>query len=142
MRRPFVIFALAALALALEPTGGLAAGGPEIVFSSDRAENLLGEIYSAKVDGAGFRDITREPAADTNAALSPDGTQLAFWSDRSGKTAIYLSRPDGSGVREVRGDLDTRGQTPGLLSWSPDSTLLMAAVPRPHGGGGVRNEVD
>jgi Tol biopolymer transport system component len=141
MRRPPFIFALAALALVLAPASALAVSGQEIVFSSDRAENLLGEIYSAKVDGAGFRDITREPAADTNAALSPDGTQLAFWSDRSGKTAIYLARPDGSGVREVRGDLDTRGQTPGPLSWSPDSTLLVAAVPRPHGGG-VRNELD
>ncbi|MDX6569779.1 MAG: hypothetical protein QOH15_2357 [Gaiellales bacterium] len=142
MRRPPVIFALAALALMLAPTGGLAAGGQEIVFSSDRAENLLGEIYSAKVSGAGFRDITRDPAADTNATLSPDGTQLAFWSDRTGTTAIYLSRPDGSDLRKVRGDLDTRGQTPGPLSWSPDSALLVAAVPRPHAGGGVRNELD
>ena len=142
MRRPPVIFALAALSLTLAPAGGVAAAGQEIVFSSDRAENLLGEIYSAKVSGAGFRDITRDPAADTNAALSPDGRQLAFWSDRSGTTAIYLSRPDGSGLRKVRGDLDTRGQTPGPLSWSPDSTLLVAAVPRPHAGGGVRNELD
>jgi Tol biopolymer transport system component len=142
MRRPPVIFAVAALSLMLAPAGGIAAGGQEIVFSSNRAENLLGEIYSAKVSGAGFRDITRDPAADTNAALSPDGTLLAFWSDRSGKTAVYLSRPDGSGLRKVRGDLDTRGQTPGPLSWSPDSTVLVAAVPRPHAGGGVRNELD
>ena len=41
----------------------------------------------------------------------------------------------------MHGDLDTRGQTPGPLSWSPDSTLLVAAVPRPRGGG-VRNELD
>jgi TolB protein len=142
MRRPPVIFALAALALVLAPAGGTAASGQEIVFSSDRAENLLGEIYSAKVSGAGFQDITRDPHADTNAALSPDGTQLAFWSDRSGTTAIYLSRPDGSNLRRVRGDLDTRGQTPGALSWSPDSALLIAAVPRPHAGGAVRNELD
>jgi Tol biopolymer transport system component len=141
MRRPPLILALAVLTLMLTPVSGLTATGQEIVFSSDRAENLLGEIYSARVNGAGFRDITREPAADTNAALSPDGTQLAFWSDRGGTTAIYLSRPDGSGLRKVRGDLDTRGQTPGSLSWSPDGALLVAAVPRPRGGG-VRNELD
>ena len=94
------------------------------------------------MNGAGFRDITRDPAADTNAALSPDGSQLAFWSDRSGETAVYLSRPDGTGLRRVRGNLDTRGQPPGPLSWSPDGTLLVVAVPRPHGGGGVRNELD
>jgi Tol biopolymer transport system component len=142
MRRPTVIFAVAALTLMLAPPAGLAASGQEIVFSSDRAENLLGEIYSAKVSGAGFRDITRDPSADTNAALSPDGSKLAFWSDRSGTSAIYLSRPDGSGLRKVRGDLDTRGQTPGPLSWSPDGTQLLAAVPRPHSGGSVRNELD
>ena len=83
MRRPSVIFALAALSLVAVPARA-AETGQEIVFSSDRAENLLGEIYAARVDGAGFRDITRNPAADTNAALSPDGTKLAFWSDRSG----------------------------------------------------------
>jgi Tol biopolymer transport system component len=142
MRRPSVIFALAALTLFAAPAGGLAAGGEEIVFTSDRAENLFGEIYAARVNGAGFRDITRNPAADTNPALSPDGSKLAFWSNRSGVSSVYLSRPDGTGLRRVRGDLDTGGQAPGPLSWSPDGTLLLAAVPRPHGGGGVRNEVD
>jgi Tol biopolymer transport system component len=142
MRRPPFIFALAALCVTCAPTRTLAASGQEIVFSSDRAENLLGEIYAARVNGAGFRDITRDRAADTNAALSPDGTQLAFWSDRSGESAVYLSRPDGTGLRKVRGNLDTRGQPPGPLSWSPDGSLLVVAVPRPHGGGGVRNELD
>ena len=142
MRRPPVIFALAALVLLGAPAIGLAAGGQEIVFTSDRAENLFGEIYAARVNGAGFRDITRNPAADTNAALSPDGTRLAFWSNRTGKSSVYLSHADGTGLRRVRGDLDTGGQTPGPLSWSPDGTLLLAAVPRSHGGGGVRNEVD
>jgi Tol biopolymer transport system component len=141
MRRPPVILALAALALFAAPAGALAANGQEIVFTSDRAENLFGEIYAARVNGAGFRDVTQNPAADTNAALSPDGTQLAFWSNRSGESAVYLSHPDGSGLRRVRGNLDTGGQAPGPLSWSPDGTLLLAAVPRPHGGG-VRNEVD
>ena len=142
MRRPSFILALAALALL--PAAAPAAGGTgqEIVFSSDRAENLFGEIYAARVNGAGFRDITRNPAAETNAALSPDGTQLAFWSDRSGESAVYLARPDGTGLRKVRGDLDTGGQTPGPLSWSPDGSSLVVAVPRPHGGGGVRNELD
>ena len=142
MRRPPVIFALAALVLVGAPATGLAAGSQEIVFTSDRAENLFGEIYAARVDGAGFRDITRNPAADTNAALSPDGTRLAFWSNRNGKSSVYLSHADGTGLRRVRGDLDTGGQTPGPLSWSPDGTLLLAAVPRSHGGGAVRNEVD
>jgi Tol biopolymer transport system component len=142
MRRPYLIFALAALALGSAPATAFAQTGQEIVFSSDRAENLLGEIYSARVDGAGFRDITRDPAADSNASLSPDGTQLAFWSDRSGESAVYLARPDGTQLRKVRGDLDTGGQAPGPLSWSPDSSSLLVAVPRPHGGGSVRNELD
>jgi Tol biopolymer transport system component len=142
MRRPSVIFAVAALSLVAVPARAAADTGQEIVFSSDRAENLRGEIYAARVDGAGFRDITRDPAADTNAALSPDGTKLAFWSDRSGSSAVYLARPDGTGLRKVRGDLDTGGQAPGPLSWSPDGTLLVVTVPRPQGGGGVRNQLD
>jgi Tol biopolymer transport system component len=141
MRRPHSLFALAALILFAAPAGGLAASDGTIVFSSNRAENLYGEIYAARVNGAGFRDLTRNPAADTNAALSPDGTRLAYWSNRSGQTAIYLSRADGSGLRRVSGNLDTGGQTPGTLSWSPSGTDLVAVVPRPHDGA-VRNELD
>jgi Tol biopolymer transport system component len=141
MRRPHSLFALAALILFTAPAGGLAAGGEQIVFSSNRAENLYGEIYAARVNGAGFRDLTRNPWADTNAALSPDGTELAYWSNRGGETGIYISRADGSGLRRVSGNLDTGGQTPGALSWSPAGTYLVAVVPRPHQGA-VRNELD
>jgi Tol biopolymer transport system component len=141
MPRQPLILALAALALLGVPSGGLAANTQQIVFASNRAENLYGEIYAARVNGAGFRDLTRNPAADTNASLSPDGTELAFWSNRSGRSAVYLSRADGTKVRRVRGDLDTDGQTPGPLLWSPDGTSLVAAVPRPHGNA-VRNELD
>jgi Tol biopolymer transport system component len=141
MRRPNSLFALAALILLSAPVGGLAATGQEIVFSSNRAENLYGEIYAAQVNGAGFRDITRNPAADTDAVLSPDGSELAFWSNRGGQTSIYLSRADGSGLRRVRGNLDIGTETPGALSWSPAGTYLVAVVPRAHAGA-VRNELD
>ena len=69
MRRPPVIFAIAALVLVGAPAAALATGGQEIVFTSDRAENLFGEIYAARVDGAGFRDITRNPAVVLKAPL-------------------------------------------------------------------------
>jgi Tol biopolymer transport system component len=141
MRRPATLVALAAIVLLAATPAGHAATSEQIVFSSNRAENLFGEIYTAQVNGGGFRDVTRNPAADTDAAVSPDGRELAFWSNRGGTTAIYLSRADGSGLRRVSGDLDTGARTPGVLSWSPDGTSLVAVVPRAHGGA-VRNELD
>src|SRR5262249_33292901 len=52
--------------------------------------------------------------------VSPDGRQIAFVSDRSGSSDLYLMNADGSGVRQLTAD----GGHPGRAYWSGDGTEL------------------
>lgn len=58
---------------------------------------------------------------DSSAVYSPDGTQVAFRSDRSGSNEIWLSRSDGSEPRRIT---HFGGPMTGSPSWSPDGKSL------------------
>ncbi len=53
------------------------------------------------VDGKNQRRLTRNPASDAFPAWSPDGKRIAFLSDRSGPTEVYVMRADGTHVRRL-----------------------------------------
>ena len=52
-------------------------------------------------DGSGLLNLTNNPAFDERSRWSPDGTQIAFSSDRDGNTEIYVINVDGSGLRNL-----------------------------------------
>ena len=54
------------------------------------------EIYVIELDGTGLTRLTNHPAADPAPAWSPDGTRIAFASNRDGNDEIYLMNADGS----------------------------------------------
>jgi Tol biopolymer transport system component len=67
--------------------------------------------------------LTRDDAAPANDGLpawSPDGSAIAFVSNRDGTWALYLMAPDGNNVRKV---LEIGTQHPNWvldrLSWGP-----------------------
>jgi dipeptidyl aminopeptidase/acylaminoacyl peptidase len=73
------------------------------------------------------RQLTRGPGQDTSPRWSPDGTQLAFVSNRGGSPQLHLLPADG-------GEAAPLGELPGApseLRWAPDgrSLVLTAAVP-------------
>ncbi len=45
--------------------------------------------------------LTNHPATDGTPSWSPDGSRIAFTSNRDGKSEIYLMNPDGSGVTRL-----------------------------------------
>ncbi len=57
---------------------------------------------------------------DTAPALSPDGRQVVFMSQREGNWDIYLINVDGSNLRQLT---DNPGQD-GLPAWSPDGRAI------------------
>ncbi len=59
-------------------------------------------------------------------AISPDGQRLAFLVQRRGLTQLYVLNADGSGARQVAGELDVRGAP----AWSPDGQWLAVAANR------------
>lgn len=74
-----------------------------------------------RANGAGLRRLTDNPARDGSPAWSPDGTRIAFVSNRDGAhTEIYVMAPDGSKLRRLTHD-PVWGTCP---SWSPDSNSI------------------
>ncbi|MGH9400397.1 MAG: TolB family protein, partial [Thermoanaerobaculia bacterium] len=70
------------------------------------------------------RPLTSDNAIDERPAISPDGRQVAFVSDRGGFRSIWLVPIGGGAPRRIAPALvlDT-------LSWSPDGSELLYAAP-------------
>ncbi len=72
-------------------------------------------------DGENVRRLTDAPdAAEWDADWPPDGSEIAFVSDRDGDAEIYLMRADGSDVRQ----LTTNQVGDGIPVWAPAGNLL------------------
>ena len=80
-------------------------------------------------DGSGVRQLTHNDAQDWAPLWSPDGTRIAFDSDRYGSSDVnsaygpadvVVMNADGSGVRRLthHDAYDSGG------FWSPDGTLI------------------
>ena len=93
--------------------------GQWVVFTSER--NGSADIFRVQPDGMGLEQLTDDPAYDDQAALSPDGSLLAFVSTRdAGSTDIYLLDLN---TRRVRNLTDSPGGD-FRPSWSPDGQTL------------------
>lgn len=59
-------------------------------------------IYIANSDGTNVRNVTQETGTyNENPVWSPDGSMIAFWSDRTGNREIYYMRLDGTGLTNL-----------------------------------------
>jgi Tol biopolymer transport system component len=74
------------------------AQGPIIAFTSGRDGN--DEIYKMNEDGSNQTNLTKNAASDTQAAVSPDGTKIAFvrrdYDGEDPKGEIFVMNADGS----------------------------------------------
>ena len=82
-----------------------------------------GALLKASMDGEGsvleVTTIVDDGASNYHVRASPDGSRIAFDSDRDGERAVYVATRDGRNLRRVSG--------PGYAAvptWSPDSTRL------------------
>jgi dipeptidyl aminopeptidase/acylaminoacyl peptidase len=95
------------------------------VKSVDRdKDDYLSCIWSLAVDGSSTRQLTRGPGKDQSPRWSPDGSQLAFLSDRSGSAQVHLLPADG-------GEAAPLGKLPGAVSelrWMPDAKALVVTA--------------
>ncbi len=90
-----------------------------VVFTSERHGSA--DIFRVRADGMGLERLTDHAAYDDQAALSPDGSLLAFVSTRDmGSTDIYILDVKTGLVRNLT-------NTPGgdfRPQWSPDGKTL------------------
>ena len=74
-----------------------------IAFQSNRDGNW--EIYSMAPDGSNQTNLSNDPADDFEPAFSPDGSQIAFVSNRETDDGvgqyIYVMNADGSDIRRL-----------------------------------------
>lgn len=83
------------------------------------------DIYRMTVDGRSTEKVTNARANELNVepVPSPDGSKIAFSSDRSGNAMIYVMNADGSGVKR----LTIAGKYNSSPAWSPDGKKIAFA---------------
>ncbi|GAB3160832.1 VWA domain-containing protein [Micromonospora sonneratiae] len=93
--------------------------------SSDGEAVPDGDLYLLRPDRAALR-LTTDPGRKRHPALSPDGRQVVFTSDRGGSDDIWLVSTDGSTPRQLT-------EHPGednWPTWSPDGSRIVFSSTR------------
>jgi len=91
--------------------------GETIVF------HMLGDIYQVSIDGGEARALTSDIAWSFQPRYSPDGTEIAFVSDRDGAENIWIMNADGSDPVQVTSETEHLLHNP---AWSPDGQYIAA----------------
>ncbi len=81
------------------------------------------DIVTVSRDGREWRDITNDAPFDRYVRWSPDGKQLAFYSDRNAGSEIWMCNADGTNLRQITFQLAPDIGS-GFPVWSPDGKLL------------------
>jgi Tol biopolymer transport system component len=104
------------------------AGRARIAFVSDRDGNM--EIYTMNPDGSDVLRLTENNNTDMTPQWSPDGSKIAFFSDRDGfPPQYYVMNADGSDpVKLTFSDEPILG-----MNWSPDSSQIAYLAGDPQG---------
>ena len=92
--------------------------GKTIVF------DVLGDLYTLPITGGKAARITSGQGWDQQPRYSPDGTQIAFVSDRNGSKNLWMANADGSKARAL-----TKGERLNFASpiWTPDGQYVIAS---------------
>ena len=107
--------------------------GTKIAFTSFRGDlNASGranyDIYVMNADGSNEVRLTNDPSADLDPDWSPDGTHIAFASDRDRDIyEIYVMKADGSGQTNITKNGLPNNFSPDNSSpdWSPVGTKIV-----------------
>jgi Tol biopolymer transport system component/serine/threonine protein kinase/tetratricopeptide (TPR) repeat protein len=103
--------------------------GRQILFESTDEDHLESDIWIMDAENGGnLKNLTNSPGYDTRAAVSPDGREIAFASNRApskitsgGRTFnLYLMNIDGTNLRRLTAHPFTETEP----DWSPDGKKI------------------
>lgn len=87
------------------------------------AFDLLGDIYVLPIAGGTATRIAAGLPMEMQPRFSPDGSRIAFTSDRGGGDNIWVMQPDGSDKRQLTHEDFRLLNSP---AWSPDGRFIAA----------------
>ncbi|MEW6094878.1 MAG: hypothetical protein AB1531_13035 [Chloroflexota bacterium] len=91
--------------------------GSKLLFYSAVEPDGRADIIVINADGTGWTNLTNTPdARDWDPVWSPDGTQIAFLTDRDGNTEVYVMNADGSNPVNISQSPETEEGSP---LWRP-----------------------
>ena len=98
-------------------SGSLAPDGSRLVLSA------RGEVFDVPAKHGVTRNITHTPGVhERNASWSPDGKNIAYISDQTGETEIWVRPVDSDQARQLTFDNDTYIRD---FEWSPDGRQIV-----------------
>ncbi len=115
--------------------------------------DVLGDLYTLPIEGGTATRIMGGLSFESQPVYSPDGTTIAFLTDRTGVENLWIANADGSNARAVSKDQKTNDRPQIMVSpaWTPDGQYLIVSKSRPpdpgtfwlfmyhrDGGSGVR----
>ncbi len=101
-----------------DPT--ISADGSFVVYASTQ-HRPTPDIYIKRVGSSVLTQLTNDPASDAMPALSPDGSRVAFCSDRAGNWDIYVMPVSGGHAVQITTDSSSELHP----SWSPDGSRIV-----------------
>lgn len=94
--------------------------GSKIVYHTGGGPDSA-EIRSVQPNGTNDISLANSAGSDQAPQFSPDGSKIAFYSNRNGNHDIWVMNPDGSGQTPLTNDA-TEQIDP---QWSPDGTKIL-----------------
>ncbi|NDJ36786.1 MAG: hypothetical protein GYB64_19200 [Chloroflexi bacterium] len=79
-----------------------------------------GDIWTINADGSDARQLTTHAATDNHPVWAPDGTRIAFTSQRDGQEEVYVVAADGAALQR----LTQSTQSAAGPAWAPDGVRL------------------
>ncbi len=106
--------------------------GSQVVFTRTRVDQVKDQsrshVWIVDVAGTRLRELTRGSWRDSSPVWSPDGTRIAFLSDRDGTTQVHVLFVASGELAQ----LTHVERTPAGLAWSPDGRQLAFTAFVPH----------
>ncbi len=89
-------------------------------FSDVMSDKRCSNLWTINFDGSDHRPLTTGTYGDSSPRWSPDGSRLAFLSDRDGKPQIYVRWMDTGQTARIT----SLEQAPSGIAWSPDGKQI------------------
>ena len=95
-----------------------------LAWYPEGSTTLDGDIYVVNLDGTGLTRLTNAEEMDDQPAWSPDGMRIAFRSQRSGNSDIWVMAANGTGQVNLMTDLLPATSSDHNPTWSPDGSRI------------------